>query len=171
MRKLMIISGGQSGVDRAALDAAEALGLPYGGWCPHGGWAEDLPMPPGLLAKYPLLRETPSRDPAQRTEWNVRDSDASLILVDAGGVSVSRGTALAQKLAAKYGKPLLVAEASAPDAAARITAWLDALSAKHADETPFRLAVGGPRESEAQGIYGRARAVLESFVKSVAAGG
>lgn len=171
MRKLMIISGGQSGVDRAALDVAIALGLPYGGWCPHGGWAEDLPASPGLLAKYPLLRETPSRDPAQRTEWNVRDSDASLILVDAGGVSVSGGTALAQTLAVKYGKPLLVVDASAPDAAARVGAWLDALPAKHADEAPFRLAVGGPRESEAPAIYERARAVLESSVRRIAASG
>lgn len=170
MPRLIIVSGGQTGVDRAALDAAIVLGLPYGGWCPQGGWAEDLPTPPGLLAKYPLLCETPSRDPAQRTEWNVRDSGASLILVDEGGVAVSGGTALAEKLATKYGKPLLVADAGTPDAAARMRAWLDALLATHADEPPFRLAVGGPRESEAPGIYGRARAVLESFVKSVAAG-
>ena len=78
MPKLIIVSGGQTGVDRAALDAAIARGIAYGGWCPQGGWAEDCPEPPGVLARYPLLRETPSADPAQRTEWNVRDSDASL---------------------------------------------------------------------------------------------
>jgi Circularly permutated YpsA SLOG family len=160
MPKLTIISGGQSGVDRAALDEAIARGIPYGGWCPRGGWAEDMPEPPGLLTTYPNLRETPSRDPAERTEWNVRDSDASLILVDASGVAVSGGTALAEKLAAQFGKPLLVADVGAADAAAKVRAWLAALLAAHAGEAPFRLAVGGPRESEAQGIYGKARAVL-----------
>ena len=48
---LTIISGGQSGVDRAALDAAVALAVPYAGWCPRGGWAEDFPEPPGVLAR------------------------------------------------------------------------------------------------------------------------
>jgi hypothetical protein len=71
---MKIVSGGQSGVDRAALDVAIARGIPYGGWCPKGGWAEDMPAPPGLLAHYPHLRETPSADPAERTAWNVRDS-------------------------------------------------------------------------------------------------
>jgi hypothetical protein len=75
---MKVTSGGQSGVDRAALDAAIACGVDYGGWCPRGGWAEDFPQPPGLLANYPRLIETPSADPAQRTEWNVRDANAIL---------------------------------------------------------------------------------------------
>jgi Circularly permutated YpsA SLOG family len=62
MPRLMIICGGQTGVDRAALDAAISRGMAYGGWCPHGGWAEDMLAPPGLLAKYPHLRETPLAD-------------------------------------------------------------------------------------------------------------
>jgi hypothetical protein len=165
--RLTIISGGQSGVDRAALDAAIARGIAYGGWCPHGGWAEDLPEAPGLLPKYPLLRETPSREPAQRTEWNVRDSDACLIVVDAGGVAASQGTALAERLAAQYGKPLLVVDVSAPDAVKRACAWLDALLAAHKGEAPFKLAVGGPRESEAPGIYGKARAVLGEVFEGI----
>jgi hypothetical protein len=70
-----VVSGGQTGVDRAALDAALALGLPIGGWCPLGRRTEDGPVPD----RYPL-RETPSADYAERTEWNVRDSDATLIL-------------------------------------------------------------------------------------------
>jgi hypothetical protein len=106
MPHLTIITGGQSGVDRAALDAAIALGIPYGGWCPKDGWAEDFPHPPGLLARYPRLSETPSADPAERTEWNVRDSDACLILTDANGIAASRGTALAHELAPRYGKVL-----------------------------------------------------------------
>jgi len=157
---MTIISGGQSGVDRAALDAAIGCGIPYGGWCPRGGWAEDFPHPPGVRARYPVLRETPSADPAQRTEWNVRDSDACLILVAAGGAAVSPGTALTEELAARYAKPLLVADLSAADIVERITGWLAALLAAHALGTSFRLMVGGPRESEAPGIYGRAKEVL-----------
>ena len=71
---MKIISGGQTGVDRAALDVAIERGMPWGGWCPKGGWAEDLPDAPGLLAKYPNLRETALPHPLQRTEWNVRDA-------------------------------------------------------------------------------------------------
>ncbi len=156
----MIISGGQSGVDRAALDEAIARGIPYGGWCPRGGWAEDMPEPPGLLAKYPHLRETPSADPAERTAWNVRDSDACLILVEASGVAVSGGTTLAETLAAQCEKPLLVVDVGAADAGEQVRAWLTALLAAHDGEAPFKLAVGGPRESEARGIYERVRVVL-----------
>ena len=97
---MKLLSGGQSGVDRAVLDVALAHGIAYGGWCPQGGWAEDFPEPPGLLARYPKLKETPLADPAQRTEWNVRDADACLIIVDAGGFDVSRGTALAARACA-----------------------------------------------------------------------
>ena len=70
-----IVSGGQTGVDRAALDVALALGLACGGWCPRGRRAEDGPLP----ARYPL-RETPSASYPERTEWNVRDSDGTLVL-------------------------------------------------------------------------------------------
>ena len=61
---MKLLSGGQSGVDRAVLDVAIARGIDYGGWCPKDGWAEDLSAPPGLLAKYPQLKETPLADPA-----------------------------------------------------------------------------------------------------------
>ena len=64
-----IRSGGQTGVDRAALDAAVLTGRPYEGWCPKGGWAEDFLRPPGLLTIYPHLMETPSESPEQRTDW------------------------------------------------------------------------------------------------------
>jgi hypothetical protein len=87
---MKLLSGGQSGVDRAVLDVALARGIPYGGWCPKGGWAEDFPEPPGVLAKYPQLAETPLADPAQRTEWNVRDADACLILPAVGALRMRR---------------------------------------------------------------------------------
>ena len=76
---LKIVSGGQTGVDRAALDVAIERGIAYGGWCPKGCWAEDMPNPPGLLSRYPDLRETPEADPSQRTEWNVRDTDRLMV--------------------------------------------------------------------------------------------
>lgn len=69
-----IISGGQTGADRAALDFAIAHDIPHGGWCPSGRLAEDGRIP----SRY-QLRETPSPDYAQRTEWNVRDSDGTVI--------------------------------------------------------------------------------------------
>jgi hypothetical protein len=159
---MKIISGGQSGVDRAALDVALARGIAYGGWCPQGGWAEDLPAPPGLLARYPDLRETPSADPAQRTEWNVRDADACLIVTDSGGVPVSRGTALARELAQHYHKPLWVVDVSASDALARAALWL---RMQRDDCGPgLSLAIGGPRESEAAGIYARATIFLHALM-------
>jgi hypothetical protein len=160
----MIISGGQSGVNRAALDAAIALGLPYGGWCPKGGWAEDFSEPPGLLACYPLLRETPSTDPAQRTEWNVRDADATLILTDVSGIAVSSGSALARELAEKYRKPLVIVDVEAAEAVGRARDWLAELLAADRAGAPFRLGIGGPRESEAPGIYRKARVLVAELL-------
>src|SRR5262249_12810207 len=69
-----IISSAQTGADRAALDTAIKLNLPHGGWCPRGRFAED-----GIIADFYALTETPSADSAQRTVWNVRDSDATVI--------------------------------------------------------------------------------------------
>ena len=159
---MKLLSGGQSGVDRAVLDAALARGIAYGGWCPRDGWAEDFPEPPGLLARYPKLKETPLADPAQRTEWNVRDADACLMMVDAGGFAVSRGTALAREEAARYGKPLFVAELGAADVTEHTAAWL------HTQRESFgknlTLAIGGARESEAPGIYARAAAFIGALL-------
>src|SRR5262245_3319115 len=85
MLQVTLRSGGQTGVDRAALDFAIRHKLPYAGWCPLGGWAEDFPEPPGLLAKYPNLVEPPTMVLEQRSASNVRDSDATLILTRSQG--------------------------------------------------------------------------------------
>jgi len=160
---MKLLSGGQSGVDRAALDAAIEHGIDYGGWCPKGGWGEDFPKAPGLLAKYPKLRETPLADPAQRTEWNVRDAHACLILVDVGGLGASPGTALAQDLAHNYRKPLFVADLANPDIVRHAGLWLRVQQAKRGPG--LKLAVGGPRESEAPGIYARALIFIGALIE------
>ena len=140
-----MVSGGQTGVDRAALDVAMALGLPCGGWCPTGRKAED-----GHLAlRYPL-KETPSGEYAQRTEWNVRDSDGTLVLTRG---EPSGGTAQAIEFAARLEKPCLVLDlALEPDAAA-VHAWAAARRVRV-------LNVAGPRESQCPGIAAQAAQFL-----------
>ncbi len=155
---MKLVSGGQTGVDRAVLDVALARGIDYGGWCPKGGWAEDLPAPPGLLAHYPHLQETPLADPAQRTEWNVRDADACVIVIDDSGAAVSKGTVLAQELAHRYRRPLLVARLGEAEAIRDATLWLRFQQRRVGPQ--LKLGIGGPRESEAPGIYARTRLFL-----------
>jgi hypothetical protein len=160
---MKIISGGQSGVDRAALDAALAHGIDYGGWCPKGGWAEDFPDPPGLLAKYPSLQETPLSEPAQRTEWNVRDADACLILIDAAGLDASAGTKRANELAHHYRKPVLIVNLRDSKTVEQAGLWLRVQQARQGGD--LKLAIGGPRESEAPGIYKESLSFLESLLE------
>jgi len=159
---MILISGGQSGVDRAALDVAIARGVDYAGWCPRGGWAEDFPAPPGLLANYPKLKETPRADPAQRTDWNVRDADACLIIVDAGGIDISGGTTLAREIAHRYRRPLFVADLGTPDVRKDAALWLRVQQARRGAD--LKLAIGGPRESEAPEIYARAKEFIAALI-------
>lgn len=158
---LTVISGGQTGPDRAALDAAIATGTPYGGWCPKGGWAEDMPEPPGLLALYPALRETPSAEPEQRTDWNVRDSDALLVLVGQWGLDVSKGTARAVRHAEILGRPVGIVGVTERDAERRALTFL----------TPFAekpVCIAGPRESESPGLQARALRLLQPLLAVLA---
>ncbi len=142
-----IVSGGQTGVDRAALDVALERGLPCGGWCPRGRLAEDGP----LDRRYPLS-ETPQARPAQRTRWNVRDSDGTLIIVRG---QLRGGTALTRRDAAELDKPCLLVDPSESAAVARIVEWL---SHNRIDV----LNVAGPRESHCLGIYDEAVDVLRA---------
>lgn len=151
-RVVRIVSGGQTGVDRAALEAARKLGIATGGWCPATGWAEDLTEAPGVRALFPELTETPSSDPAQRTEWNVRDSDATLVLTR-GGVR-SLGTSATVDFAALLERPHLVVDVGEP---ALVEGWLRQLG------RGLVLNVAGPRESEAPSIGRDARAMLVSL--------
>jgi hypothetical protein len=159
---MKIISGGQTGVDRAALDVAIERGMDWGGWCPKGGWAEDLMTPPGLLAKYPHLHETPESHPLQRTEWNVRDSDAILIIADRGGLSASIGSKRASEWARQHGKPELIIDTTDKKAPERAAVWLEAQRRRFGSH--MILGIGGPRESEAPGIYASARALIAAIL-------
>lgn len=147
----MIRSGGQSGVDRAALDAARSCKITICGWCPKGGWAEDYPDPPGILAFYPELKETPSACVEQRTVWNVRDADATLI-IDPTQSDASAGTALTAKAAKAFGKPCLVVRSE--NCAEEVFNWLAGLG------NELILNIAGPRESECEGAYAKAVQLL-----------
>jgi hypothetical protein len=143
-----LVAGGQTGADLAALDWAIAQGIPHGGWCPRGRKTED-----GVLPDCYLLKETPSAAYLQRTEWNVRDSDATLIFtlddkLDGGS---KRTAAFADSL----GKPWLqVRPGVHPKYVARFLA-------RHAVKV---LNVAGKRESSAPGIGALVRQVLSQAV-------
>ena len=130
-------------MDRAALDAALALEIPCGGWCPAGMEAEDGPIDPCYN-----LRPTPRRAEAERTLWNVRDTDATLIV---SPLPLIGGTALTLRCALRLCRSHLVVDPGRgpgpePDSVAAITEWL-------ANSETGILNVAGPRESERPGIY------------------
>ncbi len=141
------MSGGQTGVDRAALDVAIELGIAHGGFCPQGRRAED-----GRIPDPYELSETPEKDYATRTERNVVESKGTLI-VCAG--NPSGGTALTQRLAHTHGKPHLVVDLHQlhDHSADEVRAWID-------EQAIDVLNVAGPRESGAPGIHARATALL-----------
>jgi hypothetical protein len=146
---IKLISGGQTGVDRAALDAAMASGLAVGGWCPKGRRAEDGIIP----AIYPLT-ETSDHSYPVRTTWNVRDSDGTLVLWRG---EPSRGTGLTQAKAQSLKKPLYVLDLTSPPAPAAVLDWIR-------DQSIQVLNVAGPRESESPGIYEAARKALHEIL-------
>ncbi len=160
MKIAKLISGGQTGVDRAVLDTAVERSIDYGGWCPLGGWAEDFPDPPGLLTHYDKLQETPDRRPAQRTEWNVRDSDATMILFACQGIGCSAGTVFTQEQAQHYCKPAIALDVGDYSSADLASLWLATLRPNTV------LNIAGPRESEAPGIYGASRYFIADLLPS-----
>lgn len=148
----VIVSGGQTGVDRAALDVAIAHGVEHGGWCPAGRRAEDGP----LDARYHLT-ETERDGYRARTVWNVRDSDATLIL-NLG--ELEGGSLETQRIAERRGKPVRVVQLDSP-----VTdADLEALRTWLRVNAVARLNVAGPRESKRPGVYQAAHALLERWL-------
>jgi len=147
-----IVSGGQTGVDRGALDAALELGLAHGGWCPRGRRSED-----GCIPTRYQLRETESSNYPVRTRRNVLDSDATLLIYRDRLVG---GTELTFRLARQLAKPyLLVDLQSSPD----VTHVLDWIRDAHIET----LNVAGPRESTAPGIERQTREFLVTCLASM----
>ncbi len=144
-----VVSGGQTGVDRAALDVALELGIPCGGWCPRERRAEDGV----ILWRYPL-READSPKYALRTRLNVRDSDGTLILHRG---PLSGGTALTLRLARALDKPVFTVDLDHPPEMDSVREWLRA----HHIHT---LNVAGPRESGSPGIHREAVRFLKMLL-------
>jgi hypothetical protein len=149
-RPSRIISGGQTGVDRGALDAAIELGIAHGGWCPRGRLAEDDTIP----SRY-RLTETDSPEYHVRTRRNVLDSDATLILYRG---EIKGGTALTQELAERHEKPCLAVDLSAPPDLEAIRRWI-------ADSGAETLNVAGPRESQSPGISSQAAELIRQLFR------
>ncbi|OGA44096.1 MAG: hypothetical protein A3G25_14545 [Betaproteobacteria bacterium RIFCSPLOWO2_12_FULL_63_13] len=148
-----IVSGGQTGADRAALDWAIRNDVPHGGWCPRGRKAEDGVLP----AKY-KLRETESKDYRQRTRQNVIDSDGTLVL-NLG--ALDGGTLKTVSLAEQLGKPHLVLQLDSgisDEDVLHVLAWLRR-------ESISILNVAGPRESKRLGIYSLTNELLDRVAK------
>lgn len=141
LTSLKIVSGGQTGADRAALDAALNTGVACGGWCPKGRKAEDGPIP----ARYPL-NEMPTPSYPARTRRNVLDSDATLI-VSFG--PPDGGTALTVTCCRELDKPHLIIDAGQTDVSSAAGNVRDFVL-QHGVRV---LNVAGPRVSKQPGIH------------------
>ena len=147
-----IVSGGQTGVDRAALDVALKLGIPCGGWCPRNRLAED-----GRIAEEYPLRETATSDPGMRTELNVIDSDGTLVLTWG---KPSGGTLLTILCARHHRKPFLEVNLERQPDIEFLRKWI------HSQEIRV-LNIAGPRESHDPGsIYAQAKKFLTSLLQA-----
>jgi hypothetical protein len=145
-----VISGGQTGVDRAGLDAAQAAGIPIGGYCPRGRLAEDGAIP----EIYPMI-EMESPESYYRTEMNVLQSDGTLIL---NRGDLTEGTRLTRDFCIKYGKPCLVVQLDSQEITAeQVIRWMRG-------QLITTLNIAGPRESKQPGgIYSDALAFLDNI--------
>ena len=149
IESLRIISGGQTGADRAALDWAIEHGIPHGGWCPAGRKAEDGPID----LRY-QLKETPSSNYVQRTEWNARDSDGTVVFSIAP--VLTGGSKKTVELVRKHHKPVIhiAREGGAASPSQALLRFIQ--------EHKIRvLNIAGPRASKEPAIYGFVRQVLQ----------
>ncbi len=149
-----------TGVDRSALDIAIELGFEYGGWCPRGRKAEDGVIDP---IKYANLQETSTDIYSQRTEYNVRDSDGTLIIIAGEENTMDSGTKLTVNMAEKYHKPLLIVQLNDENPSlneTKVTQWLSTNEIRV-------LNIAGPREESVAGIYLQARSFLRNLCQKI----
>lgn len=153
-----IVSGGQTGVDRAALDVAIQLGVDHGGWCPKGRKAEDGSIPD----KYRMV-ETDSDDYSVRTKLNIKDSDGTLILIPYDPDKATGGTLQTINVAKEIDKPCFVLDLSKElcrDAFSDVMEWVEKNNIR-------KLNIAGPRESQAPGIHQRASEYLTNLYSNI----
>ncbi len=147
--KLKIISGGQTGADRAALDWAIANQVAHEGWCPKGCKAED-----GIIAPCYKLTETPSFQYSERTEWNIRDSDGTVVF--SISKAISEGTLFTVESAKNYEKPYihLCKKLTYRDIVSQFQWFLLKFEI-------INLNIAGPRASEEPEVYKFVREILD----------
>ena len=144
-----IYSGGQTGVDRAALDAAIEHGIPHGGWCPANRIAED-----GRIDEKYQLQETSSKGYVQRTKKNIEDSEATLIIYND---SLKGGSLLTYNYAVEINKPVFLLDLSVEYNPGQINNWIN-------DNSINLLNIAGPRESQNKGIYLSAKRIIGKII-------
>ena len=151
-KQIKIISGGQTGVDRAALDAARSLGFETGGWCPKGRLAED-----GCIDSKYKLKETTCTLYQNRTEWNVRDSDGTLIIAHG---KLTYGTAYTYKVCRQLNKPSIILDPQVDtnELCKEFNRWLIRNQIKS-------LNVAGPRQDGGQTVYRKAYKMMIRLLK------
>ena len=147
-----IVSGCQTGADRAALDWAIENGIPHGGWCPKGRRSEDGP----ISARY-SLKETPSFNYLQRTQWNTRDSDGTVVF--SISKTLSGASAKTVVFAEKHGKPVIHISKVTPNPSETLLQFIRSNSIRV-------LNVAGPRASKELEVAGFVKEVLESVLNS-----
>jgi predicted Rossmann-fold nucleotide-binding protein len=144
-----IVSGGQTGVDRAAHDAARKSNIPQGGWCPKERKAED-----GVIPDQYNLKETPTTVYEERTEWNARDSDGTLIIVKDEPMG---GTFYTIEMAKKHNKPFFLFELNKEKNLDKVAEWV-------LENRIQKLNIAGPRASQTEGIYDMAYKAVDDLL-------
>ena len=150
-----IVSGGQTGVDRAALDTAISLNIVHGGWCPKNRKAEDGTIHP----KY-NLKETETEDYSERTKLNIRDSDATIILLMTDLSEIRDGTILTAEEAHATGKSLLLVDIRKASAIEETASWINT-------QQISVLNIAGPRESQSPQIYNASESFLNKLYPKI----
>lgn len=151
-----IVSGGQTGADRAALDIAIELHIEHHGWCPNGRAAED-----GVIDSKYNLKETISSDVSERTKLNIRDSDGTLIFIPSSPIKVTDGTILTIKEVYEREKPHLIIDfLQNNNINDLLKNWIEKNNIKI-------LNVAGPRESQYPGTYQIIHSIFKGAVAYV----